>query len=349
MPEGPQQGPERAGRPLVPALTDAAAPCANNRPMYQPARASQSEFVPVRTLQYHVRRWNGEASPASASPSSPSRPPLVLMHGWMDVGASYQFVVDALSQAFFAGRTVIAPDWRGFGLSRLPAPCDHYVFADYLADLDHLLDHYAPGQPVDLVGHSMGGNVCMAYAGVRPARIRRLVNLEGFGLPATTPDQAPRRYAQWMDEIRALERGEKSLKAYDSADGVAQRLIKTNPRLSADKAAWLARQWAAPDAQGRWRILGDAAHKITSSQIYRVEEALALYDGITAPTLAVEASDDSMGLWWKDRYDLPEYHARLCHVRDCRTAVVQDAGHMLHHDQPGAVAALIESFLSTPG
>ncbi len=30
-----------------------------------------------------------------------------------------------------------------------------------------------------------------------------------------------------------------------------------------------------------------------------------------------------------------------------RTAVVQDAGHMLHHDQPGQVAQLIEAFLAT--
>ncbi len=73
-----------------------------------------------------------------------------------------------------------------FGQTSTPQ-ADHYVFADYLADLDMLLDHYAPGQAVDLVGHSMGGNVAMMYAGVRPERIRRLVNLEGFGMPATPP------------------------------------------------------------------------------------------------------------------------------------------------------------------
>ena len=70
-----------------------------------------------------------------------------------------------------------------------------------------------------------------------------------------------------------------------------------------------------------------------------------LYERIAAPVLAVEASDDSLGQWWKDKYNLDEYHQRLTHVRDCRTAVVQDAGHMLHHDQPQAVAALIEAFL----
>lgn len=308
--------------------------------MYQPHRTSRSESVRIRTLDYHVRLWG------PARPARPGLAPLVLLHGWMDVGASYQFVVDALGAAFAEGRPIIAPDWRGFGRSMAPSPCDHYVFADYLADLDQLLDHYAGEQPVDLVGHSMGGNVAMFYAGVRPARIRRLVNLEGFGLPATRPDQAPGRYAQWMDEIRQWERGEMALKDYDSAEGVAQRLVKTNPRLPADKAAWLARHWAHQKANGRWAIQGDAAHKIVSAQLYRVDEAQALYQAITAPVLSVEASDDSLGRWWKDRYSLADYHQRLAHVRNARTAVVQDAGHMLHHDQPQAVAALIEAFLS---
>ena len=52
----------------------------------------------------------------------------------------------------------------------------------------------------------------------------------------------------------------------------------------------------------------------------------------------MEASDDSLGQWWKGKYSLADYHQRLTHVRDVRTAVVQDAGHMLHHDQPQAVA-----------
>ncbi|MDB5929286.1 MAG: alpha/beta hydrolase fold protein [Polaromonas sp.] len=275
-------------------------------------------------------------------------PPLVLVHGWMDVAASYQFMVDAFSDAFASGRTIIAPDWRGFGQTGLQPSgyqADSYWFADYLADLDLLLDHYAPGQAVDLVGHSMGGNVAMLYAGVRPARIRRLVNLEGFGMPASRPSQAAGRYAQWMDEMKSLQRGEMTLKSYDDANGVARRLMKTNPRLTPGKAQWLAHHWARPDASGKWQILGNPAHKITSALLYRLDEVLEIHQRITAPLLAIEASDDSMALWWKGRYSLDEYHERLEQVPDARVAVVQDAGHMLHHDQPEQLARLIEGFL----
>ncbi|MEO7548172.1 MAG: alpha/beta hydrolase [Ramlibacter sp.] len=299
--------------------------------MYQAIRPSRSEFVPIRGLKYHVRLW-GEPAPGKV--------PLVMVHGWMDVAASWQFVVDA-----FAGdHYVIAPDWRGYGLTQSP-PADNYWFPDYLADLDFLLDHYAAETPVNLVGHSMGGNVVMLYAGTRPGRIRRLVNLEGFGMPATRPSQAPKRYAKWMDELKALHRGEMALKPYESADGVAKRLMKTNKRLPEDKALWLAGHWAQQDSAGQWRILGDAAHKITNAQLFRVDEVLELYRAITAPTLSVEASDNSLDQWWQGKYTLAEYHERLKSVPHLQQARLQDAGHMLHHDQPGALASIVENFL----
>ena len=309
--------------------------------MYQVKRASRSEFVPIRNLNYHVWTW-GEPTPGVA--------PLVLVHGWMDVAASYQFVVDALSDAFMQGRYIVAPDWRGYGLTT-GAAVDNYWFADYMADLDFLLDHYAPDHPVDLVGHSMGGHVVMHYAGVRPERIRRLVNLEGFGGPATRPEQAPKRYAKWMDELKKFQRGELALRAYDSAAGVARRLAKTNPRLARDqagldKAGWLATQWARENDAGQWEILGDAAHKISNAQLFRVDELLEIYKCIRMPLLAVEASDDSLSVWWRTKFTLAEYHERLQAVPDCRIAVVQDASHMLHHDQPEQLARLLESFLA---
>ena len=298
--------------------------------MYQARRPSRSEFVPIRNLRYHMHVW-GEPGAGKV--------PLVMVHGWMDVGASWQFVVDALRDDHY----VIAPDWRGFGLTESP-PIDNYWFPDYLADLDFLIDHFSPDAPVHLVGHSMGGNIAMMYAGSRPGRIRRLVNLEGFGMAATRPSQAPKRYATWMDELKAFHRGAVELKRYDSAAGVAQRLMKTNRRLAQDKADWLARHWARQDSDGMWRILGDPAHKIINANLYRLDESLELYKAIGAPTLSVEASDNSLERWWKGEFSLSEYHERLRSVPSVVQAMVTEAGHMLHHDQPEQVARHIENF-----
>nr|WP_295783741.1 alpha/beta hydrolase [Rhodoferax sp.] len=300
--------------------------------MYQVKRKSRSEFVPIRNLQYHVQIW-GEPSP--------DKTPLVMVHGWMDVAASYQFVVDAFQDDHY----IIAPDWRGYG--KTPSgQVDNYWFPDYMADLDFLLDHYSPDRPVNLVGHSLGGNVVMLYGGVRPERIRCLVNLEGFGLPATTPDMAPARYAKWMDELKKLHRGEMDLRAYDAVSGVARRLMKTNPRLSQDKADWLARHWAEENAEGKWTILGQPAHKVISAHLYQSEEVLALYRRLNMPVLAVEASDNSLDLWWKGKFTLEQYHERIKNVPNVEIGFIPDAGHMMHHDQPEVLAGLIERFIA---
>jgi pimeloyl-ACP methyl ester carboxylesterase len=299
--------------------------------MYQVKKISRSEFVPIRGLRYHLRCWGQPQA---------NTPPLFLLHGWMDVAASFQFVVDAFVQNHY----VIAPDWRGFGLTQSNA-ADCFWYPDYLADLDTLLDHYAPDTPVHLVGHSMGANIAMMYSGVRPDRVRRLVNLEGFGLPATQPEQATERFANWLNELKALHASKRQLKSYDSLDAVAARLIKTNPRLSPNKARWLASHWSAEVSPGHWQILGEAAHRLTNPQLYQVDEVMAVHRHISAPTLMIEAEDDSISQFWRGKFSRAEHRERLQAVPSLEIVEVPDCGHMLHHDQPEAVAALIERFM----
>jgi pimeloyl-ACP methyl ester carboxylesterase len=300
--------------------------------MYQVLRPSQSQFVQLRHQRYHLRVW-GEPQPGV--------PSLVMVHGWMDVAASFQFMVDAMREQ----RHIIAPDWRGFGHSG-GAPTDNYWHPDYMADLDFLLDHISPNAPVDLLGHSMGGHVVMMYAGVRPHRVRKLINMEGFGMPQAKPELAPKRYAQWMDELHALARGELVLKPYPDLEAVARRLMKTNPRLGTDKAHWLASHWSERGADGQYRLLADAAHKIINAQLFRVEEIVAIYRAITAPVLNIEAQTNEMQQWYQGRYTLEEFHERLKHVPHCRTVTIADAAHMMHHDQPQVLAQTLEAFLA---
>ena len=302
--------------------------------MYRIQRPSRSRHLPIRRLQYHLREW-GEPNPDAA--------PWVMVHGWMDVSASFQFVVDALTHSPW----ILAPDWRGFGLTDASAQ-DCFWFPDYVADLDALLDATVGDQPVNLIGHSMGGHVATLYAGARPERVRKLVNLEGLGMPATRPAQAPGRLATWMDELRAQARGENELKPYNDLAGVAQRLTRTNPRLSPDKALWLASHWASQGSDGLWRILGHAGHKITSATLFRLDEVLCTYERIQAPMLFVQSDTDSLSTWWQGRYSREEFHQRLEKVPQCETITLAECGHMLHHDQPQALAQALEAFLLTP-
>jgi pimeloyl-ACP methyl ester carboxylesterase len=302
--------------------------------LYTPIRSAVGRPTPVRGLHYHLENWG---SPEQATPD---RPLLLLLHGWMDVGASFQFMVDALAALEGEQRWIVAPDWRGFGRTSAGGS-DSYWFPDYLGDLDAIIDALSPAQPIDLLGHSMGGNVVMSYAGVRPERVRRLINLEGFGLPATRPQQAPKRLLQWLDELKTPA----ALRPYPSADAVAARLIKTNPRLAPDKAAWLATRWAAPGADGQWQLLADAAHKHVNPALYQADEVVETWRGIVAPLLWVEGADTDMSKWWGERYPRSEFEARLAVVPRCERQTLKDCGHMLHHDQPEALAARLLGFL----
>ncbi len=308
---------------------------------YVVRRASSSRFIHARGLRHHVLQWG------DASLVTPQRPPLVMLHGWMDVAASFQFVVDALA----ADRFVLALDWRGFGLTDTPA-ADCYWFPDYLGDLDAVLDALfvssdTPAPVIDLVGHSMGGNVAMIYAGIRPQRVRRLVNLEGFGMPASRPAHAPKRLVQWLDELKTpIE-----LRTYDSLAAVAERLRKTNPLLPEQRAHWLAQHWSrqrthADGTPGRFEILGDAAHKRANPVLSQVPEVLECWKLISAPVLWVEGDLTDISRWWGTRYTKQEFHERLSVVPNVEKHLLSPAGHMLHHDQPEALAARLEAFLS---
>ena len=89
-------------------------------------RESDSVFIPVRGLNYHCRTWG-----------DPANPRLFLLHGFQDVSASWQFTADALTRDWY----VVAPDWRGYGLSD-PSGQDTYWYPDLVADLDVILDHF---------------------------------------------------------------------------------------------------------------------------------------------------------------------------------------------------------------
>jgi pimeloyl-ACP methyl ester carboxylesterase len=292
-------------------------------------RQAESTFFQIRGLRYHVRHWRAAGAPK-----------MVLLHGWMDVSASFQFVVDALRNDW----DVYAPDWRGYGLTEW-GKADCYWFPDYIADLDALLEHIQRSSPVNLVGHSLGGNVAALYAGARPERVARFVNLEGFGMPPSRPEQAPKRYARWLEELREPP----GLRPYASFSALADRLREGNRRLSKEKAEFLARHWGKEvgeeGVEGRSVVLrGDPAHKIVNPVLYRYEEVRACWGQVRAPVLWVEgAESETPGRLHLKAADLAE---RRTAFRDLRVATVPDAGHMLHHDQPEAVASLVEDFFA---
>jgi pimeloyl-ACP methyl ester carboxylesterase len=290
---------------------------------YPPRRKGRSRFQRLNGLNYHLREWGDESAPL-----------LVLVHGWMDVSASFQFLVDQFESDWH----VVAPDWRGYGLTEWShQKC--YWTPDYLADLDALLELLSPAEPVRLVGHSMGGNIATLYAGVQPARIRSLVNLEGLGLPGESAEAAAERLAKWLGEMR----NPPTMKSYASRAEVVARLQKTNPRLPPARAWFLAEHWSREGADGRYAILGDPAHKVSNAYIYRADEARAIWSAITAPVLWVMAKESDYARRMEAH---PGYAERIASIARVERVWLEAAGHMMHHDQPELLAPLIEEFFA---
>jgi len=290
---------------------------------YLPRRVPGSCTREIRGLRQHCLTWTGEGTP------------LVLLHGFMDCAATFQFLVDALA----GERAVVAPDWRGFGQSAWNA--DGYWFADYLADLEAWLDEWCPGEAADVVGHSMGGNIALMYAGLRPERVRRLVTLEGFGLPGARAEMAPARYRDWLDALRAPEQAT----TFPSLEVLTDVLCKRNPRLPPERAGFVAAAWSEALADGRVRVRFDPAHKRVNPVLYRREEAEACWREVRAPVLYVAGAESEFMQRLRGAAD-PE--AMRAHIPQLEPRVVAGSGHMLHHDQPAAVARLVEDFLARP-
>jgi hypothetical protein len=165
-------------------------------------------------------------------------------------------------------RWVIAPDWRGYGLTEMP--WRRQLLVPRLPGrpgfpAGPLQPRCAGGPGGPQHGRQCGDAVCRGAAPAHP--------------PAGQPGRLwhagpgpPRRRgatrAGWT-RSRRLHRGEHGAQALRRRGWRGRRLMKTNPRLTQDKADWLAPHWARPNAQGQWVILGDPAHKIVNAQLSR--------------------------------------------------------------------------------
>ena len=272
----------------------------------------------------HLTRWG--------PPPSAAEPPVVLLHGWLDSGATFQFLVDAFQKDY----PVIAPDWRGFGRSEWPQ--EGYGFPDYLGDLDALLDMLSPVYPVKLLGHSMGGNIANLYAGLRPERVKCVVNLEGFGLSRTTSSESPRRMRKWLDQIKTPV----TEKSYNSMEQFAAVIQFRYPRFSAEIVQFVARIWGAVDAEGRVKQSSDPRHHLVNPIIYKREDAEATWREMRAPMLMMLGEESDY---------LPRLgpDGTLKSLRNTFPGVeiqsIPGAGHMLHIERPADVAPHVEAFL----
>jgi pimeloyl-ACP methyl ester carboxylesterase len=289
--------------------------------VYQPLKPSHAMRREIRGVNYFVRTWGAE-----------SAPPLIMLHGTRDTSVTFQFVIDAMAQEW----RVIVPDWRGHGHTVSTA---HAWFHDYLADLDALLEWLFPAQAVDIVGHSLGGNVASVYAGLRPDRVRRLVSLDAFGINPLRESEFPDLLLGWLDGAHAAA----TPPTYRSIAQMAEKLCSSNRRLSPDKAVFLALNLSRPVHGGGFTWQFDVARRRSMPTFHSLGEWVACWQRITARKLWVAAADPMPGTV---RSNAESFAFVSDHIDPDSLVFLPDTGHNLQHDSPLQLAGIIERFLS---
>ncbi len=113
--------------------------------------------------------------------------------------------------------------------------------------------------------------------------------------------------------------------------------------MAASSSSFLARHWGRSKPDGRVELASDPAHKLVNPVLYRVEEAEACWRKVVAHVLWVVGAESKAVEFLK--LSPQDLAARKACFQRLTERVIPEAGHMLHHDQPERLAAVIEEFL----
>ncbi len=260
------------------------------------------------------------------------RPPVVMLHGWLDNSLSFVKLAPVLAQQAEA----YALDLPGHGHSDHRPASQSYLLVDYVADLAELLDTHFE-KPVDLVAHSMGGVIAMLFAATFPERVRKLVVIDSFGPLSREPAEL---IPQLRRAIGKRHRGSAASALYASVEEAAKIRAGGLSPLSHEAAhALVPRNLRAVDGGFRWRT--DARLRHPSMMMFDEAQVLAILASITTDTLLIRAEEGLIA-------SSERYQARIDATPRVATVTVP-GGHHCHLDgNVDPVANATKEFLGKP-
>lgn len=289
----------------------------------------KSEKIRINGLNHQFYFWG-----------APKKPKLFLLHGWLDTGASFDFLCPYLEKDFYC----IAPDMRGYGKSEHGKSVLGYFFYEYVADVHAILNYFSPKSPVKILGHSLGGAIASFYAGAFPERVSHFINVEGFAVRDNPPDRAPEKVRKWIEEMDSCR-----FQRFPDLKSLAQRLIQNNPCLSEERALFLARylgKKVRTSPKSSIMMAADPLHKLSDPYALPKEYHFSFWEKIKARCLLVYAEKSEMNVWVQTNNleaQLQEWRSHFPSKSDW--VVIQDCGHMVHHEKPEALAREARTFL----
>ena len=281
-------------------------------------------------LAHHVVEWG--------PPVEAGRPTVLALHGFLDLAWGWRLVAERLAAA---GMTVLAPDLRGHGETQRIGAGGAYHFVDYLFDVADLVDALVPG-PLHLIGHSMGGALASYFTGTYPARVDKLVVMEGIGLPEEPVTAFPLRTEEWITTTRRARA--RRPRVHADLDAATARMLEQDGKCPPDFARFLAERGTVPAPDGRGLVFRhDPLHLSRGPTPFRLDMAESYWRRIACPVLFVDGSESPFA-------HLPDLERRYASFGDGtrahRRLTLEGAGHMMIRHRPEELARGLVEFLS---
>ena len=286
----------------------------------------ETKTVELNGLRFNLNFWG-----------KPSGRPLLLVHGFMDVGASFAALADDLGDDFHC----VAPDLRGFGDTDPTPNGVGYFFYEYVPDLHGIIEAVWPGEAIAILGHSMGGNIASMYAGTFSERVSHLVNVDGFGIADMPPEDGPGRMRAWVEQT---QRGLPPSRPV-SRSALIKKISMRYPTMTEQQIDRWISQLAGSSAP-EVVLKNDPRHRWTHPYPFRVDGAAAFWRRIEAKLLLVVSGallpdDGGQGIAppsaIRDRLS--------CFPEGATTVRMPKVGHMVHLEDPAGLAAEVRAFI----
>lgn len=282
-----------------------------------------SHYYFSQRLRLHYNDWGNEDAPL-----------LLLIHGGLDHSRSWDWVAQELKDDWH----VVCPDLRGHGDSEWSKSGNYSVEA-CVYDVAQLV-HQLGQNPATIIAHSFGGNVALRYAGVFPEKVRRLISIEGTGVPVApfsskSLEPPAKRLRNWVDEMRSLS--SRHPRRYEGLAEAETRMKERNGSLSDEQAHHLTVHGMIRNEDGSYSWKFDNYNRSRSPIFCSTEEVYELWGNIDCPVLH---------LWGETSFaDNPREAGILDHFKDASQIDFAAAGHWLQHDQFEKFVQVVRDFI----
>ncbi|WP_082092283.1 alpha/beta fold hydrolase [Demequina pelophila] len=242
------------------------------------------------------------------------------------------------------GARIVVPDLPGHGVSEvLPGAHDLDAYVSFLDRLVTALGLDGGSGPeasggLAMLGHSFGSIVAAAFARRHPERLRALVLVNPVSSPAL---RGPRAALSWATEAyyvagAALPRavGEPLLRSRAVVDLVSSAMTCT-------RSAQV-RDFIRAEHRARFAGFADRRSLLDSYRAATRHHAAEDAHALAVPTLLIAGARDDVS-------PVAAQEALAAAAPDARLVVIAGSGHLLHYEEPAAVAEHARDFLAERG